>query len=58
MGGEGKGAIAYEGTNAVTGLVIGSLGASRLPEVIAKTKAGYGAGRAKVMSDLIIERSN
>jgi hypothetical protein len=37
-------------------LVIGSLGASRLHEVIAKTKTGYGAGRAKVMSDLIIER--
>jgi putative phage-type endonuclease len=40
----------------MTGLVIGSLGASRLHEVIAKTKTGYGAGRAKVMSDLIIER--
>jgi putative phage-type endonuclease len=40
----------------MTGLVIGSLGASRLHEVIAKTKSGYGASRAKVMSDLIIER--
>jgi hypothetical protein len=40
----------------MTGLVIGSLGASRLQEVIAKTKTGYGASRAKVMSDLIIER--
>jgi putative phage-type endonuclease len=40
----------------MTGLIIGSLGASRLPEVIAKTKTGYGAGRANVMADLIVER--
>jgi putative phage-type endonuclease len=40
----------------VTGLVIGSLGASRLHDVIARPKSGYGASRAKVMSDLIIER--
>ena len=40
----------------MTGLVIGSLGASRLHEIIAKTKTGYGAGRANVMADLIVER--
>ena len=40
----------------MTGLVIGSLGASRLHEVIAKTKTGYGAGRANVMADLIVEK--
>ena len=40
----------------MTGLVLGSLGASRLHEVIAKTKTGYGAGRANVMADLIVER--
>ena len=40
----------------MTGLVIGSLGASRMPEVIAKTKTGWGAGRANVMADLIVER--
>jgi putative phage-type endonuclease len=35
---------------------IGSLGASRLHEAIAKTKSGYAASRANLMADLIIER--
>lgn len=34
----------------------GSLGASRVAEVIAKTKTGWGASRANVMADLIVER--
>jgi putative phage-type endonuclease len=35
---------------------LGSLGASRLHEAIAKTKNGYAASRANLMADLIIER--
>jgi putative phage-type endonuclease len=35
---------------------LGSLGASRLHEAIAKTKSGYAASRANLMADLIIER--
>jgi len=34
----------------------GSLGASRVAEALAKTKTGWGASRANVMADLIIER--
>lgn len=34
----------------------GSLGASRVAEAIAKTKTGYGASRANVMADLVVER--
>jgi putative phage-type endonuclease len=40
----------------MTGLIVGSLGASRMHEVIARTKSGYGASRANVMADLIVER--
>jgi hypothetical protein len=42
----------------VTGLVVGSLGASRLHEAIARAKTppkAYLAGRANVMADLIVE---
>ena len=35
---------------------VGSLGASRLQEAIAKTKTGYGASRANLMAELICER--
>lgn len=35
---------------------VGSLGASRVAEVIAKTKTGYGSGRANVMAELVCER--
>jgi putative phage-type endonuclease len=35
---------------------LGSLGASRLHEAIAKTKSGYAASRNNLMADLIIER--
>lgn len=35
---------------------VGSLGASRLHEAIAKTKTGYGASRANLMAELICER--
>jgi putative phage-type endonuclease len=35
---------------------VGSLGASRLQEAIARTKTGYGAGRANLMAELICER--
>lgn len=34
----------------------GSLGASRVADVIARTKSGYGASRANVMAELIVER--
>lgn len=34
----------------------GSLGASRVAEAIAKTKTGWGASRANVMADLVVER--
>lgn len=34
----------------------GSLGASRVAEALAKTKTGWGATRANVMADLVIER--
>lgn len=34
----------------------GSLGASRVAEVIAKTKSGYAASRDNVMADLVIEQ--
>ena len=37
---------------------VGSLGASRLHEAIAKTKTGYGASRANLMAELICERLN
>lgn len=35
---------------------IGSVGASRVQEVIARTKTGYGASRANYMAELICER--
>lgn len=35
---------------------VGSLGASRLQEAIARTKTGFGAGRANLMAELICER--
>lgn len=35
---------------------VGSLGASRLQEAIARTKTGYGASRANLMAELICER--
>jgi putative phage-type endonuclease len=35
---------------------VGSLGASRLHEAIARTKTGYGASRANLMAELICER--
>ncbi len=35
---------------------VGSLGASRLQDAIAKTKTGYGASRANLMAELICER--
>lgn len=34
----------------------GSLGASRLHEAVARTKSGWGASRANVMADMIVER--
>jgi predicted phage-related endonuclease len=34
----------------------GSLGASRVADVIAKTKSGWGASRANLMAELIVER--
>lgn len=34
----------------------GSLGASRVAEALAKTKTGWGASRANVMADLVVER--
>lgn len=35
---------------------VGSVGASRVAELVAKTKAGYGASRANLMAELICER--
>lgn len=35
---------------------VGSLGASRLQEAIARTKTGYGASRTNLMAELICER--
>lgn len=35
---------------------VGSLGASRVQEVISRTKGGYGASRANLMAELIAER--
>lgn len=35
---------------------VGSLGASRLHDAIARTKTGYGASRANLMAELICER--
>jgi putative phage-type endonuclease len=35
---------------------VGSLGASRVADAIAKTKTGYGASRANLMAELIAER--
>ena len=35
---------------------LGKVTASRVADVIAKTKAGYGASRANLMADLIVER--
>lgn len=40
----------------MSGLVIGSLGASRLSDALAKTKSGWGASRANLMAELIAER--
>jgi putative phage-type endonuclease len=34
----------------------GSLGASRLADAIAKTKSGWGASRANLMAELVVER--
>lgn len=34
----------------------GSLGASRVADVVARTKTGWGASRANIMSELLIER--
>jgi putative phage-type endonuclease len=34
----------------------GSLGASRMADVIARTKTGYGASRANLMAELLVER--
>lgn len=35
---------------------VGSLGASRLQDAIARTKTGYGASRANLMAELVCER--
>jgi putative phage-type endonuclease len=35
---------------------IGKVTASRVADVIAKTKSGYGAGRANYLADLVVER--
>jgi putative phage-type endonuclease len=35
---------------------VGSLGASRVAEVIARTKSGWGASRANLMAELLVER--
>jgi putative phage-type endonuclease len=35
---------------------LGKVTASRVADVIAKTKTGYGAGRANYMADLVVER--
>ena len=35
---------------------LGKVTASRVADVIAKTKSGYGAGRANYMADLVVER--
>jgi len=35
---------------------LGKVTASRVADVVAKTKTGYGAGRANYMADLIVER--
>jgi putative phage-type endonuclease len=35
---------------------VGSLGASRLAEVIARTKTGWGSSRANLMAELLVER--
>jgi putative phage-type endonuclease len=34
----------------------GSLGASRLADAVARTKTGYGASRANLMAELLVER--
>lgn len=35
---------------------VGSLGASRLHEAVSRTKTGWGAGRANLMAELVVER--
>ena len=35
---------------------LGKVTASRVADVMAKTKTGYGAGRANYMADLVVER--
>lgn len=35
---------------------VGSLGASRVSEAVAKTKTGYGASRANLLAELLVER--
>jgi putative phage-type endonuclease len=35
---------------------VGSLGASRIADITARTKSGYGASRANVMAELVCER--
>lgn len=45
-----------QGTDEWIAARVGSLGASRLHEAIAKTKTGYGASRANLMAELLCER--
>jgi putative phage-type endonuclease len=45
-----------QGTEAWRQARCGSLGASQIAEALAKTKTGWGAGRANVMATLIVER--
>src|SRR5512139_3918199 len=40
----------------MSGLLCGSLGASRIADATAKTKSGWGASRANVMAEIIVER--
>jgi putative phage-type endonuclease len=45
-----------QGSNEWIKARVGSLGASRLHEAIAKTKSGWGASRANLMAELVAER--
>lgn len=45
-----------QGTDEWRAARVGSLGASRLADAIARTKTGYGASRANLMAELICER--
>lgn len=45
-----------QGSDAWKAARCGSLGASRLADAIARTKSGYGASRANLMAELLVER--